>query len=171
MSSENHPSEPNIINMPWSEFDLMSAQVISQLEASDFTPQAILSILRGGVPLGERISTTLHVPHYGIRIKRTESNEVFSQKGVPTVVDSESNYTNSLTGLRVLLVDDIATYGQTLLTALQVLTQEGASATKIATLIKHSNSSIQKVPIDFSAHTCNPNDWFIFPWEKGSEYE
>jgi hypoxanthine phosphoribosyltransferase len=157
--------------MTWEEFGGMSQQLLEAVQESGYNPEVIVSILRGGQYPAEYIAQAIQAQLAQIRVRRTTSNEVFSQKQPPQIVEEESNYHNAVVGKRVLLVDDIATFGETLAAAQQAILDAGASEVRSATLICHNPDRLQASAIDFSTHMCEPRDWFVFPWEQGEDYK
>jgi hypothetical protein len=66
----------------------------------------------------------------------------------------------TIRGKKVLLVDDIADTGESLLTAMEHLKERGAKSIFVVTLVKKPHSKV--VPDLYVKET---SAWVVFPWE------
>ena len=165
------PRNIKVIKMSWKNFSKLETSVFKVIRSSDYKPEVILGILRGGYSFTKYLARKLNIPFYFIRIRRTSSNKVFADKKEPEVIETESNFRGKLKSKRVLIADDIATFEKTLSKVRKVVLDEGAKDIRIATLIKHTHVPAKKSLVNYYAHVCKKNDWFIFPWEKGADYK
>ena len=145
------------VPMSWeAAADCLNKQITQQIQNSSFKPDIIIAISRGGLVPARLLSDSLNVPIlYTIRISfyssvgvRREKPEVTQPLGV------------DIKGKRVLIVDDIADSGKSLVLAKEYVDSLGAVETKTAT-IHYKQSSVSKP--DFFSETTNA--WVIYPWE------
>jgi uncharacterized protein len=123
--------------------------------ARDYQPESVIGIARTGAIPGAVVACILGVEFHSITISRTDQNdvvrdrpEVFSQ--VPTEVS----------GKRVLIVDEIATSGETLRLALAAVRGVGPAEVKTAT------SFVRPRGYRPDFHALETAATIIFPWDR-----
>lgn len=149
--------------MNWSTFGL-AIDVLKELVGSlKPLPDVIVGIGRGGWMVAVPLSHALEVTEcYGIRIVRNTSEQAYSERTDPVVLQSPSRA--ALNDHVVLLVDDIAGDGGTLETAKKVIRDLGARMVHTAVLVLNIAGGC---PVD--AYAVSVDDWIVFPWENNTK--
>ena len=122
----------------------------------DYKPEVLVGILRGGVfpalilsdLLGIKNLSTIGLRHYE-GINRTMTQGILNQ---PVSFPLEYR--------KVLLVDDVADTGESLITAIKHIKEKGAKELRCATIYYKPWSTIR--PDYYSRET---EKWIVFPWE------
>ncbi len=130
-------------------------KLADQLLDSGFKPHTIVAILRGGVVIARLLSDFLDVRD--IRSIRVVHYNALDLKEGAEVVEPLST---RLDGKKVLLVDDVADTGESLIVAKQHLLERGADEVKVATMHYKPWSKIK--PDFYSEET---EAWVIYFWE------
>jgi hypoxanthine phosphoribosyltransferase len=140
----------------WNQiYEMMLAQA-QKIQTSKFHPDIIIGVARGGL-IPSRILADLLEIHdvaviaveYYVDIGKTLQEPVLKQCLAAT-----------LTGKRVLLVDDVSDCGKSLKLAKEHLQTQGAVEIKVATL--YSKPGTITKPNYFEKET---SCWIVFPWE------
>ncbi|MEK6981838.1 MAG: phosphoribosyltransferase [Candidatus Micrarchaeota archaeon] len=141
----------------WKKITELCSDVADRVVESNFSPDLLIGISRGGLVPVRLLSDYLGVKNVAIiriefytKVGETKTNPEITQ---PLSVD--------VSGKKVLIVDDIADSGNSLLTAKNYLKEKGASEIKTATLHYKSSSLIK--PDYYSEGT---TAWVVYPWEK-----
>jgi len=131
-------------------------QIIDQMTKSNWLPEMILSINRGGCIPGVYLSHRIEKPHKVIDVQLRDS---LISPNFFVLNDCVSNYK------RVLIIDDINDTGTTF-----DLINKNAGNTDCeihyAALINNSKS---KIKIDYFGQLIDKSKnpvWYVFPWEK-----
>jgi hypothetical protein len=121
-----------------------------------FEPQIIVGLSRGGLVLTRIMSDILSVERVGIigmsfyrGTKRLERPEIFQELSM------------DVRGMRILLVDDVADSGRSLLAAKEYLEKKGAGEIRIATIHYKPGSAFRP---DYYMMTTTA--WVAYPWER-----
>lgn len=157
-------------NMDWSEYDQLVQALLAEIKGSGYEPDIVLGILRGGYHPAAYLANALRLPLSTVRILRNQSNDAFAPKSSPQIVSIRPNFASTMRGKKVLIVDDIATYGETLRCAVALVQGAGSTQIKTATLITHGPAVLTAITVDYSTIHCQPRNWFVFPWEHTEEY-
>lgn len=149
----------HIYSLSWSRFEEACQDLYAQISTSNFRPDLIVGIARGGLVPSVRLSHMFGDPALGvISIRRNAGSGRYPSRVIPIVTWSRIENPDNR---RVLLVDDIAGSGDTLHSARQFI---GSNAQfKSATLVVNANCAVRP---DFFVHTVD--DWVVFPWESSS---
>jgi hypoxanthine phosphoribosyltransferase len=126
-------------------------------EVKDFSPQMIVGLSRGGLVPARILSDIMDVTDVGILGLRF-------YKGMGKTYEFPQitqELTMDLNGRRVLLVDDVADTGRSLLVAKDYLKRKGASEVRVATIHYKPNSMFR--PDYYVAST---SSWIAYPWER-----
>jgi hypoxanthine phosphoribosyltransferase len=142
--------------MNWNLFYILSKQVAKKINSSNFKPDQIIGLARGGWVLarvlcdlvGVKDLTSLKVEHWGVTA--TPDGKAILKH--PFIMD--------LTGKRVLVVDDITDTGESMQIAVDYIRSLNPSEIRSATL-RHIRSS--KFQPDYFAEEITWH-WVIFPW-------
>ena len=151
------------LRMSWDELGVGSKALAEQVAAEGFRPDFILGISRGGLLVGGALA-------YALGVKNTFTMSVEFYTGVderlempmllppiPDLVDLHEE--------RVLIADDVADTGQTLVLAKEFLEGKVADV-KIAVLYEKPRSVVQ------CEYVWERTDrWIVFPWSADDPLE
>ena len=154
-----------IIDYTYSDFVDGIKSITKQIEESDFLPDLIVGIVRGGgvpaVYLSHRLKVPVQMVHWNTRDDTEWGNE--HNAWVPEEIQG---------GLKVLIVDDIVDGGDTIKELLEDWQQSVAGLGKLNTdnikVAAMWYNTAQDVVVDFYHKTVDRNEdqrWVIFPWE------
>lgn len=131
-------------------------KIVEQIENSNWSPNVIISINRGGCVPGIYLSHRLNLKHKVIDIQFRDSNRSPDFKLVKQKIKRFDN---------ILLVDDINDSGKTLKTIYDLI---NAYSKKIynATLIYNQESIIKTDFYGRMIKRSEDKNWYIFPWEE-----
>ena len=131
-------------------------KIVQQIENSNWSPNVIISINRGGCIPGIYLSHRLNLKHKVIDIQFRDSNRSPDFKLVKQKIKRFDN---------ILLVDDINDSGKTLKTIYDL---NNAYSKKIynATLIYNQESIIKTDFYGRMIKRSEDKNWYIFPWEE-----
>jgi len=146
-----------VMYVSWRDVIDLCYKIAIDVANSGYEPNAIVAILRGGVVPALVLSDILGVEEfYAIRIKHWGiAKEVYT---IPLV---EQLPQRKLQGVKVLLVDEVADTGKTLVKAVEELKKLGALEVKTAVL--HLKSSSIVIP-DYYAVKLDKWVWIFYPW-------
>ena len=130
--------------------------VYEQIFAANFKPDVIIGVARGGWIPGRLLADFLDIKET-INIK-VEAYELIGETNVEAQV-TQDIHTN-IDGKKVLVVDDIADSGESLLAVYNSLKARKPVSVKTATIYYKPRSAIKP---DFFAEETTA--WVIFPWE------
>lgn len=141
----------------WEELEELTFQLAEQIKASGVEIDRIVTLAKGGWPMSRSLVDFLQVPSIasvGIKFyaginKRLRQPYIY--QNLPVTVHGE----------KVLLFDDVADSGYSLMFARKYLLDNGVKEVITATLFYKPKS---KVKPDFFAYETSA--WIIFPYEK-----
>jgi len=141
----------------WNEIYDGCVELADQIKKNGFNPEIIVGVARGGwIParilsdlLGNTFVASIKVEFYK-GVAETAKKPVVSQQ-----------VSTSVAGKRVLVVDDVADTGESLVTVRQNLLSGGASEVKIATLHYKPKSILRP---DF--YVRETSAWIVYPHER-----
>ena len=134
-------------------------KLANQIKNSDFKPEIIVGIQRGGSITAVLLSHLLNIEDFcTIGIRSTKSDDIHAQRLKPIIYDSFS--LQLVSGKRVLLTDDIIDTGITLSEAKKELLRYGCKEVKSVTIVCAPASNGK---VDFFGKEVKP--WVVFPWE------
>ncbi len=140
--------------LSWNKYHFLSQKLASKLLDQKLTFEEIVAISRGGLTLGHLMSDLMDIPISTFTIQ--------SYIGIQT--QGEVKITNKLNksvrGKTVLLVDDVADSGKTLIRAKKYLKMFKPQSITTATLF-YKPRSVHKP--DYYAETTSK--WILFPYE------
>ncbi|WP_246954578.1 phosphoribosyltransferase [Brachybacterium sp. Marseille-Q7125] len=142
--------------LTWDRFGTATRELAQAVADSDFSPEIIIAVARGGLlpagglsyALGVKLSDAINVEFY------TDVHETLPDP----VLLAPMLDTESIKGKRLLVVDDVADSGRTLALVLDLLRDMGADA-RSAVLYAKSASVVDP---DFVWH--RTDEWIVFPW-------
>ena len=141
----------------WEELEELTFQLAEQIKASGVKIDRIVTLAKGGWPMSRSLVDFLQVPNIasvGIKFyaginKRLRQPYIY--QNLPVTVQGE----------KVLLFDDVADSGHSLMFARKYLLDNGVKEVITATLFYKPKSKLKP---DFFAYETRA--WIIFPYEK-----
>ena len=140
----------------WAEYGRLSTELIETVRKNSRTFDLVIGIARGGIPLAMVISDELNVK---MDVMNVKSYGGIAERDTPKIV---SPLTESATGKRILVVDDLVDEGATMHTVVGHLRGAKARLLKTAVLFRKPWSKFEP---DFFLETLE--EWIVFPWERG----
>ena len=141
----------------WDQIYEMLVEIALRIKKSQFQPDLIVGVSRGGWAPGRILSDLLANSHTAnIKIEFYTGIGTTTRKPIVTQPISEN-----ISKKHILVVDDVADTGESLLVALDHVRERGADGIKTATIYHKPHSKFKP---DFFAES-TPN-WIIFPWER-----
>jgi hypoxanthine phosphoribosyltransferase len=140
----------------WDDLDQLSFELAQQILGSKEAINLVVALAKGAWPMSRTLIDYLAIPRLvslGIRFysginQRLSEPEVYQDLPI------------SVKGKKILLFDDVADSGESLIFAQEYLMEQGAESVKTATLFFKERSAITP---DYYASTVNA--WIIFPFE------
>ena len=146
--------------LTWDDIEDYCKKLANLIKNSDFKPEIIVGIQRGGSITAVLLSHLLNIEDFcTIGIRTTKTDDIRSQRIKPIVYDSFS--LQLISGKIVLLTDDITDTGVTLIEAKKELVKYGCKEVKSATIVCAPASNGK---VDFYGKEVKP--WVVFPWEN-----
>jgi hypoxanthine phosphoribosyltransferase len=135
----------------------MSHDLAENIQSSGFKPDVLIGISRGGLPIVRTLSDFLDISTvFIIRVKYYEDIEKRQDK--PMIMQDIS--TDTVANKKILLVDDIADTGNSMLFARDLMINKKVSEVKTATLHFKPWSKIKP---DYYIE--ESQKWIVYPWE------
>ena len=138
--------------LSWSDFD-RRVQEMARAVARAFKPDAVVGIAHGGVFVGGALASALAKDFFPVRISRRSRDTVLASPRLAGAMPPE------LKGRRVVIVDDIASSGDTLELATALARAAGAKQVATCTLVSRPGGYRPDFVAEHSA------DFFVFPWD------
>jgi hypoxanthine phosphoribosyltransferase len=143
--------------LTWAEFDRAVQELAGAIRES-FAPQAVVGVAHGGVFVGGALSSALGCEFFPVRISRRsrDRGQGAKTRGNPKL---SGEMPRELKGRRVLIVDDVASSGDTLELASQLAREGGAKKVETACLVAR--------PEGFAPDYCAlaTASLVVFPWD------
>lgn len=154
---QSRQKSTGVVELSWAEFD-RSVQKLARTIRQAWEPQAVVGVAHGGVFVGGALAGALGCEFFPVRISRRSRDkaERTKERGQPQV---GGEMPPELKGRRVLIVDDIASSGDTLELATTLARKVGAKEIRTACLVAR--------PEGFTPdHVGLSTDaLFVFPWD------
>lgn len=148
--SDRSRGKRGVRELSWAEFDVLVRALASQLRVG-FKPEAVVGLVHGGVFVGGALASALQAEFFPVRVSH-RSRDHHSD-------EAPDDLPAALRGKRVLLVDDIASSGDSLEFALKLARARGAKKVLTAALLARPG----KYEPDFAAFVSD--EAFVFPWD------
>ena len=143
------------------EMELALLEIKNQIDQSNFSPEIIFSINRGGCIPGVYLSHLLNIPHHVINVQLRDQKKNINISNLLEFAKLEKN---------ILIVDDINDTGATFNFVKNSLAKYKGNFS-YASLIENKSSNFK---VDFKAKIIdkkiNPN-WIVFQWENLKQIE
>jgi len=150
------------LHLTWMDVQRLSERLADQIAESGFRPDIIVAVSRGGFDPARILSDELN-------IRSLASLQVIYYAGINERNDKpQVKYplNADISGLNVLVVDDVADSGNSLKVVKEYIDSLGPREVKMATLHHKPWSSFEP---DFYAESVNK--WIIYPWEPRESIE
>lgn len=142
--------------LTWEGFGTATRELATSIAASDFAPEIIIAVARGGLlpagslsyALGLKLADAINVEFY------TDVHETLADP----VLLAPMLDVDSIRGRRLLVVDDVADSGRTLGLVLDLLRDLGAEA---RSAVLYAKSASVTDPDYVWRRT---DEWIVFPW-------
>ena len=121
------PSPSEYLDLSWEMFGEL-CRVLALKVARDYDPDLVIGIARAGALPGAVVATILGVDFYSMKISRGEDED--SGLARPAILSAAPR---EATGMRVLIVDEVTTSGDTLRLALAAVRNVRAEEVRTAT--------------------------------------
>ena len=145
------------VSPSWDEIYAMLVNLAIRIKESGFKPDLIVGVSRGGWAPGRILSDLLANTHTAnIKIEFYIGINKTARKPVVTQPISED-----ISKKKILVVDDVADTGESLLVALDHIRERGAGEVRTVTVYYKPHSKFKP---DFFAETTS--NWIVFPWER-----
>jgi len=155
--------------LTWVDVTKTVDTIAGQIRA-DRMPDVLVGVLRGGLVPAVLLSHQLGVREVrAVEVVHTLDDTVNADKsGSPQVINAAT--LANLTSMDVLLVDDIAGSGDTLVCTVDLLHAAGAKRVRTAVLtVNRANWRRPQSPAQVVTYLGGQVDsWVIFPWEASS---
>jgi hypoxanthine phosphoribosyltransferase len=150
------------LHLTWMDVQRLSEKLADQIAESGFRPDIIVAVSRGGFDPARILSDELN-------IRSLASLQVIYYAGINERNDKpQVKYplNADISGLNVLVVDDVADSGNSLKVVKEYIDSLGPREVKMATLHHKPWSSFEP---DFYAESVDK--WIIYPWEPRESIE
>jgi uncharacterized protein len=139
--------------LTWADFD-RHVQALARAITAASRPEAVVGLAHGGVFVGGALSSALGCDFYPVRIsRRSRDKAVRKQPRLSGEMPAE------LKGKRVLVVDDVASSGDTLELAVELAMKVGAKETRTAVLVSRPGGFVP------DHHALETQGLVVFPWD------
>ncbi|HEV7949638.1 MAG TPA: phosphoribosyltransferase [Glaciihabitans sp.] len=155
-TAEDGTTEKEVLG--WLEFGEAARHLARDVVASDFDPEVVIAIARGGLLLAGAIAYALDVKSCGalnVEFYTGVNERLAAPVMLPPMLDEIS-----LSGKRVLLVDDVSDSGRTLAMVVKMLGEAGADVRSVCLYTKPGTLLVP----DFTWRTTSR--WIAFPWSS-----
>lgn len=119
----------SVRELTWAEFDRSVQTLARSIRKSPFQPEAVVGVAHGGVFVGGALSSALGCDFFPVRISRRSRDKGVNRSKMSGEMPRE------LKGRRVLVVDDVASSGDTLELASALAREVGAKEVATAALV------------------------------------
>lgn len=144
------------LKLTWKDIERQSRYLAERIKEENVEFDIIVGMARGGLVPARILSDILDNDEvYTVRVKFYDSIGKTAEK--PLVIHHTQF---DVAGKNVLLVDDIADTGGSLIAAIEHLKENNVGSIFVVTLVKKPTSKF--IPDLFAEET---NSWVIFPWE------
>ena len=148
------PRSVEYLDLSWEMFGEL-CRALALKVARDFDPELVVGIARAGVIPGAVVASILRVDFHSIKISRKEGDEVVRQR--PAILSAAPM---QAAGKRVLLVDEIASSGETLRMALAAVRDVRPAEVRTATSFARPRGY---KPDYFALET---DATIVYPWDR-----
>ena len=144
-------TKQTVKELTWGDFD-RQVQALARIASKSFRPEAVVGLVHGGVFVGGALASALKAEFYPVRVTHRSRDTGRSAR-------VSEDMPKELAGKRGLIVDDVASSGDSIEFATRLARSQGAKAIKSAALIARPG----RFEPDFVGTTSE--DFFVFPWD------
>ena len=148
------PRPEQFLDLSWEMFGEL-CRALALRVARDYGPELVIGIARAGVIPGAVVASILRVDFHSMKISRKQDGEEVRER--PAILSAAPSQSR---GRRVLLVDEIATSGDTLRLGLAAVRDVGPDELRTATCFTRPGGY---APDYFALET---DQTIIFPWDR-----
>ncbi|AEA46483.1 phosphoribosyltransferase [Archaeoglobus veneficus] len=142
--------------LTWDHVYRLCLKLAGDIRKSGFSPEAIVAVGRGGWVPARILSDTLDIRNlYSVKAEHWD----VAEKREDAVITQPLNA--DISGMNVLVVDDVTDTGKTMDVVVQHVKELGANETKTAVLHHKNTSSFRP---DFAAEILDEWIWIVYPW-------
>ena len=156
-----------VLRVDWPTYQALVEQLAIAILQSDWRPQQILAIARGGLHVGDALSRIFQVP-LAVLAVQSYGGEAGRDRG-SVQIGANIAMTRDRLLSPLLLVDDLVDSGETLEQTIIWLQQhQGITALRTAVLWQKPSSQFQP---DFVAQVLTENPWIEQPFEAYDRFQ
>jgi hypoxanthine phosphoribosyltransferase len=144
------------MHVSWDDAHALAEHLAKRIRASGYEPDVLVAVSRGGFDPARMLCDLLGVRRLGS--VQVEAYSAVGVRGEPKVV---TPLNTDVSGLRVLLVDDVSDTGGSLRVAKAHIVSKGAREVRVAAL--HLKPWTSLTPDYWAGRT---EDWIVYPWER-----
>lgn len=148
----------DLMRMNWDATITYCEQLAATVK--DFKPDMVVGLSRGGLVPARILADILAVDDIGI-LGITFYKALGKPSDFPRITQ-ELNM--DIKGKRILIVDDIADTGRSLMVAKDYLKRKGAAETKVAVIHYKPGQELSDFKPDYYA--AKATAWIVYPWER-----
>ncbi len=143
----------------WEEINKLMKKLAEKIEKSGYKPDVIVAVARGGYVPARILCDMLNVPDLvSIQVKKWKTISKLKEARVKYSFKAE------VEGKKVLLVDDVADTGESLIAARDHILKMG-NVHDLRTAVIHYKSRTSKIVPDYYAEEIKEWIWLIYPWD------
>jgi len=156
--SRGRSSSTSVKELTWKEFDRAVQQLAGSIQET-FEPQVVVGVAHGGVFVGGALAGALGCQFFPVRISRRSRDRGSAAAKTAKTSQLSGEMPAELKGRRVLIVDDVASSGDTLELATALAREVGAKKVATACLVTKPGGFSP----DYSA--LSTASLIVFPWD------
>lgn len=157
----------NKIHYTWQRFDRDVVELARKIWTSNWRPDYIVGISRGGLPLAASLSNYMNIPMKPLQVSLRDHTDCVSDLSMAE---------DAAQGKNILICDDINDSGATFNWIIEDWQSSNKqtdwsavwnNTARFSTLWDHSASKF-RYSIDYTVNIKNPDldPWIVFPWEE-----
>jgi len=161
-AEEFYKKSKGIKNLTWQDVERDTLSIIDQMKNVGFEPDVIVSIARSGLIPASMIAYAMgNKQLFVIKVDFSKDQKPGQDQNLRKKPIITQELTNSIQGLKVLVVDEMAVSGSTLKLVSQYMEIKNPAEVKYAVLYKQPWAEFQP---DYSG--CEIEEWPLYPWKE-----